>query len=244
MSEIRFRKFGIDGDIYTFNHIKFKNLVNSISMHGEKGKLRRTIAERTFKSESTVKDWIKGKSGPNDLDTIYTLEKMFNKPKGYLLQKEKEGEKTMAKEIPEYERNAARELYGEMCELIKSAEYVDEVLLDLTSDTRYAIKGDIEYSAVRSDNERRRVNLIVKIRKAGFDIPNDIRDRLISMVDKIFGPWNIDDGEMYFNSEEYMDYLKTNGIKDDETARYFYSGIFVDELYEELDDIFARYRER
>jgi len=84
----------------------------------------------------------------------------------------------------------------------------------------------------------------MKIRKAGFDIPNNVRSRLLGMVNQIFGPWNIDNGMMYFESEEYTEYLQKNNFTDCDDIRYLYSKLFVAKLYEELDDIFARYRER
>jgi len=244
-----YRSFEIGNQKYTFNYKKFQECYELLGpTRGKKTEFKKIIKERTNRGIETVRDWISGETGPSDLETIKVLEEIFDVPNGSFLKPLGEDEITKEEwvrmNIPEFERNVARNLYEEMCELIKSAEYIDELLWRDTHSVYKEIDGNCKFHHMRLDNEQRREILLMKIRKAGFDIPNNVRSRLLGMVNQIFGPWNIDNGMMYFESEEYTEYLQKNNFTDCDDIRYLYSKLFVAKLYEELDDIFARYRER
>ena len=142
--------------------------------------------------------------------------------------------------IPDYERNVARKLYEDMCEMKYWSEYIDDELTFILYGN-IPSKQTIANTSVRTDHEYQREQYILSIRKAGFDLPHTIIEKLISLVNKTYGPWNIDNHDMYFAAEEYQQYLSKNHFVDSPEIRYIYSDLFTQGLYTELNEIFSAY---
>ena len=90
-------------------------------------------------------------------------------------------------------------------------------------------------------DDRRRFAMLREVRRASFDLPKDLTDQLSEIINDIFGP-NLDDPDGYFASEDYRDYLKTNGWADADEYRYLYSAVFVSKHYERLERLFSDYK--
>lgn len=237
---------GEDGIEYKFNHEKFREKYNMLqSSRGNKKNMLELLSKRTNRSEEAVKNWIKKTNGPSDLETVYIIEDAFNVERGTFLtplySDTNPVKENKMLEIPTYERDIARNIYMEMCDMIHSAEYMDDELSALLCGRNVDFGTAKE---MRTDNEYKREQWILKVRKAGFDIPTDLRDKLLNLVNKTFGPWDVEEGNMYFGDEEYRKYLQKNSLTDTTEARYLYSDLFIAGLYQELDDIFKEYKRR
>lgn len=231
------------GNAVVFNHEAFEKRDRELRWAGNPGKsqrlTRKKIAEATNKSQDTVKKWCRGESAPGELETIRKLENLYGvEPDTFLKrcdEKIEEKKVIVMKRITEREMDAARKLYETMCEAISAEEYVDPVFLKAVQEKCGIEPGQSRY--------HRRNAYCLAVRKAGFDIPDEIRDRLLDMVDKLYGP-SIDDPDGYFLADDYLEYCKRNGFKDTGEVRTMYSSIFVADRYLELDEIFEPYRKR
>lgn len=236
----------IDGIEHIFNTERFKQYYNGIDgqkrPHGSKGKIRDDLAQKTSYAESTVRGWIRGSNGPSFVDTVHVIEDYFDIPRNGLLmprtQKDAEKGKAM-RDIPEYERDAARRLYHELCDMTDGLHYSDPVLamrLGLpTTKEGFRHLGGTPYPFLY------RERLLLLIRREGFDLPSSIRDELISLVLEAFGEDCGEDGLLYLRSQGYADYLANNELNDNEDAREMYSIVFVRRLEERIDDLFSVY---
>ena len=68
-----------------------------------------------------------------------------------------------------------------------------------------------------------------------------LSEELAELVDRVFGDVTPDYNEMYFNSDEYRDYLKRHGNRNDDDTRCLFSVGFIDRMRSELDRIFDAY---
>ena len=238
------RQFIKDGIRYVFNSEQFRREYDLRgTIRGEKTHVIRKLIEETHREEATVKTWIKGTGGPNDLSLVAVIERVLDleadallKPVTPPVSDNTEKENSM---ITEKQREIAHALYGEMCEMIytvtDSIGIMDFDPNDPTSDfPREAIP---KYH----NQEEYRDALILTIRKTGIYLPADLRNQAIDLVQRAFGPWDAESNDMFYNGEEYEAYLTANGWKDEPNVRYTYSRNFREALYRELDRMFKSY---
>lgn len=236
----------IDGADYWFSTKAFQKYYNQTLKRrhksGNKESLTKVIAEEVGASESTVKGWIAGKHGANlgkdkieklaNLIFLDDYKKLLEPIEGIITKGEEE---QMANRIiTESERNAARNLYGEMCDMIKMCVWEPPILLE---HPEYEVRIKCKFS----NQEEARYYYHDAIRKTALDLPESMRDELMMLVDRGFGNSDAEFNEMYFNSDEYRDYLKKNDRKDNADSRCLYSAGFIDQMRSELDRIFDAY---
>lgn len=241
----------IDGKDKIFNLEEFvRRYKNLGSKRGKKKKFQNIVMERTGKSESAVKAWTSGINGPDNIEDVRTIAKCMDilidvLLKDKLLNTNKKEYHKM-REIKDSERNAARNLYESMCRMIHTAEIAPEF-----DDEDMRLLKSAKATVRRNDNQPQfgsqedyREYLLFEARKARFDLPRKVRDEVIELIGRTFGPFDLDSphfGEMYFRGDEYKEYLQTNGMKDDLETRYLYASIFAEKLRDQLDEIFADY---
>lgn len=248
MASNNFRPFKVDGIDYIFNYPEFKQRFNlKATMYEKKEILYEQLADWACRSIDTVKGWYKGYFGPADLDTVKKVEAFFDAPAdSFLTPLKKPTEKTELEEnemceIKDYERDTARKVYTEMCDMIDGLEYFPE---ELTRGTAGLIGGTAQgfkYLGKEAFPFMYRDNLIQNVRKAGFDLPKRTRDQLIDFIFEAFGDGCSDTGMMYFESQAYKDYLEKNEFENSDDTRELYSVLYIKQLYEKLDAIFADY---
>ena len=236
----------IDGIDYWFSIKAFQKYFNDAKRirqkTGDKYSLIKVVAEKVGVTESTVKGWKAGKHG-SDLneDGIKKLAELLHLDdyKKLLEPVEKDGKKgediKMANRmITDNERNAARSLYGEMCDMIKLCVWEPPLFLEHP-------EYEVHIKCKFSNQEEARYYYHDAIRKTALDLPKSMRDELMMLVDRGFGNSDAEFNEMYFNSDEYHDYLKKNDRKDNTDTRCLFSAGFIDQMRSELDRIFDAY---
>ena len=240
--------FDNDDGIYTFNGANMKMKKSELRNKLEKHFVER-IAEKTGYSESTVKAWLRGEYGPTDPKAIETLADYFRCDKHIFLTKVGERDKKM-RNISDSERTAAREIYGEMLEMMYLLDWEEP---NPTEDPesiqriRTAVTG--RFKSVEEAYE----HYMLAIRKTKLDLPGQVRLALTELVNDCFGdleqtysfltPYDPDGvgTSMYFNSPAYGEYLEKHGQKDTFEMRYEYEYLFKAEVARRLDEIFKDY---
>lgn len=249
MKDNNFRAFqGENGVNYYFDYKKFKEQFDYMTRkRGTKKTLYEQLNNLLNCEVSTIEGWRKGNSGPSDLKIVRKLENFFNMPpdsfltlKTKSMQKNELEENTM-REIKDYERDVARKLYAQMCDMVDGLEYYPEKFIQGTAGRIYSTPQGFKYLGEEAFPFMYRDNLIQNVRKAGFDLPKQTRDQLIDFIFKAFGDGCSDTGMMYFESQEYKDYLEKNGFENSDDTRDLYSVLYIKKLYERLDAIFADY---
>lgn len=244
-----FRAFRLKDGIYFFNSNKFREMYNGIryKRHGEKSKLKKEISKELNCEIPTIEGWIKGNSGPSGIDLVNKLEAFFNVPSGSFLtpqtksmQKNTLEGKTMH-EIKDHERDIARKLYTEMCDMIDGLEYYSNEFIQATAGRMGNTPQGFKYLGTEAFPFLYRDHLIQNVRKAGFDLPKQLRDQLMTFILEAFGDGCYDTGMMYFESQGYKDYLERTNLADNDDTKERYSVMYIDRLYEKLDSIFADY---
>ena len=217
-----------DGREYEFDRKRFRSYFSELynkENRGEQRKtreiLRREIAEHVHVSEDAVKNWMRAKSGnnPGDLQTVYKLETFFrvfpflNVPEGYFLKpvSVKEEDDNMnanytALECNTCELDAAKSLYVSILNTIHAYEITFADFVDRES---------VRISAFRGMSKER-YKLILEIKKAAMDLPENLRLSAIELVNDIYGPednspyafYETEDFQAYINSDEYQAYRK------------------------------------
>lgn len=238
------RQYNKNSIRYVFDSAQFRREYDLRgTIRGEKTRLIKQLMEQTDRSEDTVKTWVKGSGGPNDLSLVSTIERVLGlKADTLLIPVTPPVDDNTAKEtamITEKQREIAHALYGELCEMIyfvtDSIGIMDFDPNDPTADLPRA-------SAPKYHNqEEYRDALILTIRKTGIYLPADLRNQAIDMVRRAFGPWDAESNDMFYNAEEYEAYLTANGWKDEPSVRYTYSRNFRESLYRELEQMFKDY---
>ncbi len=235
----------IDGIDYWFSIKAFQKYFNDAKRirqkTGDKDSLIKVVAEKVGVTESAVKGWKAGKHGANlEEDDIKKLAELFylTNYKKLLEPVEKdvkkgENVKMANRIITDNERNAARSLYGEMCDMIKMCIYERPV---------FDYPEKVEYREPRFRNpEEARYYYHDTIRKTALDLPKSVREDLAVLVDRAFGEVDTDYNQMYLNSDEYREYLKKHGNSDNDDTRCLFSVGFIDQMRSELDRIFDAY---
>lgn len=239
----------IDGIEHIFNHEEFMRLYNLAGkMRGEKTRLKERLRDKTGKdSDETINGWIKGYSGPRDFEDVEIIANIFNVPVDTLLTprtkiaEKIELEENVMREIKDYERDTARKLYVEMCDMIDGLEYFPEEFTKGAAGLIGCTPQGFRYLGKEAFPFMYRDNLIQNVRKAGFDLPKQTRDQLIYFILDAFGDDCSDTGMMYFESDAYKSYLEKNGFENSDDTRDLYSVLYIQQLYEKLDDIFTDY---
>ena len=240
--------FDNDDGIYIFNGANMKRLKSESRTKSEKHFVER-IAEKTGYSESAVKAWLRGEYGPTDTKAIEVLADFFKCDKCIFLKKIDERKKEM-RTISDSERTAAREIYGEMLEMMYLLDWEEP---NPTEDAekiqriRTAVTG--RFKSVEEAYE----HYMLAIRKTRLDLPGKVRLALTQLVDDCFGDFEQTydflaaydpDGvgtSMYFNSPAYGEYLEKHGQRDTFEMRYEYEYLFKTEVAHRLDEIFEDY---
>ncbi len=205
------------------------------------------LAEKTGFGRNTVRDWLNGKNGPSTEEAVAELAKEFGRDKFDFLEEITENDTKkdrntiegsnveMKNTINEYERMVAREIYCEMLEMLQFIEWEDP----LDDEPLPRIKTEV---SGRFDNqEDARTHYLLAIKKTALDLPSKVRVELEDLVEDCFGPFDIENNEMYFNSPDYLDYIKKNDWYDDCETRYKYSATFRTDMSSRLDRIMADY---
>lgn len=216
-----------------------------------KAKLMEAYSKSYHVSVETVKKWLCpiGGSNPKTIQDIHDLEEFLEQPIGSFLtsvNNNMERNNEMNYEIKSVEKESAKELYVALLETIDATfpsfrTFVTKILhtenycfIDSMADRRYEI--------------------ILKIRKTGMDLPKDLRDSSMKLVDRIFGPESDDPNEFfqtgeydeYIRSEDYQEYLKENSseVRDIDLDKYNYCDYVKESCYALLDEIFSMYIRR
>lgn len=237
--------YTVDGITYVFNREAFRWQYDKVgsSKRGRKTEIKEQIAELGY-DRNTIEGWIKKKHGPSDLKTVRYLEDILGAPVGSFLTPRTKStqknnmEENMMREIKDYERDAARKLYAEMCGMIDGLEYFPE---EFTKATHLGTPEGFKYLGREPFPFMYRDNLIQNVRKVGFDLPKRTRDQLIDFIFDAFGDGCYERGMMYFESQAYKDYLEKKGLENNDDVRDSYSVWYIGQLYERLDAIFADY---
>ena len=212
-----------------------------------KAKLMEAYSQRYHVSTETVKKWLCpiGGSNPKSIQDIHDLEEFLEQPFGSFLTcvNKKEMNSAMNNEIKSAERESAKELY------IAFLETIDATFPSFrTFVTKIMCHENYCFIDGMAD---RRYDIILKIRKTGMDLPKDLRDSAMKLVDRIFGPES-EDPDAFFetneyneciSSEEYQDYLKENWseVRDTDVDKYNYCDYVKESCYAFLDEIFSMY---
>lgn len=232
----------VDGIDHCFDNAKFK-LVIQKRKHENKNKniseVEAEIATTISVAPDTVEGWYKGNAGPSTIDMVHALEMSLNLQANTLLKKTTGQEETTVCKTPDYERNAARELYGLLCDLVDDLEFRSEVLIT-------GVEGKAQGFRLLEKEPQPWLccdELIKTIRKIGFDLPKETRDALMVFVYETFevGDRN---GELYFESDWYKAFLKKEGVQDTERSRKKFSNFYIEDRYETLDAIFVDYLQK
>lgn len=250
MASSNFRPFKVDGIDYIFNHEEFLRWYNlAARKFGKKETLKERLAAQAHRSIDAVAGWVTGYSGPSDPDTVKTVEAFFDAPAGsFLTPLKKPAEKTeleenVMREIKDYERDTARKVYAEMCDMIDGLEYM--AFIDFRTEDEIPADTPDRFKGWKNANGTPvylyRDKLLLNVRKAGFDLSKHVRDQLLDLIDLAFGDDISYDGKLYFASGEYMEFLEKNEFGDNDLTRNLYSNAYIKRLHEMLDDIFADY---
>ena len=240
------RQYVKDGQRYTFDSHRLRHEYDLRgTMRGAKTRLIEQLAEASDRPNETVKSWLRVKkpSSPNDPALVSIIERVFGLETNTLLipvmlQVDDKTTKETAM-ITERQREIAHALYGELCEMIY---FVTDSIGMMDFDPNDPTAGLPRASAPKYHNqEEYRDELILSIRKSGIYLPSGLRNQAIDMVQRAFGPWDAESNDMFFNGEEYAEYLNANGWKDEPSVRYTYSRNFRESLYRELERIFKDY---
>ena len=240
--------FNDDDGVYIFNGANMKMIRSESQKKLEKHFVER-IAEKTRYSESAVKAWLRGEYGPTDSKAIEALADYFGCDKHMFLSKIGERDEKM-RNISDSERTAAREIYGEMLEMMyllnwKEPNPTEEVYENETIRTPITDR----FMSYPEAYE----HYMLAIKKTSLDLPVKIRLALTELVDDCFGDFEQTysflsaydpDGvgtSMYFNSPAYGEYLEKHGQKDTFEMRYEYEYFFKTEVAHRLDEIFEDY---
>jgi len=138
MTGSNFRTIKTVGGIeYIFNWDEFKKWYRLIGRkkHGAKKNLKEQLSEELNVTIDAVEQWIKRSNGPGDLGIVEKMERSFNAPAGSFLTprtkptKKEELEENVMREIKDCERDTARRVYTEMCDMIDGLEYLPKVLI-------------------------------------------------------------------------------------------------------------------
>lgn len=216
-----------------------------------KTKLMEAFAEIYHVSSETVKKWLSptGGSNPRSIHEIHDLEEFLEQPFGSFLtcvNNNMERNNEMNYEIKSAEKESAKELYAALLETIDATFPSFRTFVT-------KIMGHESYCFIDSIAERR-YEIMLKIRKTGMDLPKDLRDSAMKLVDRIFGPESDDpDGffqtgeyDEYISSEDYQEYLKENSseVRDNDLDKYNYCEYVKESCYALLDEIFSMYIRR
>lgn len=238
------REYRIGGRVFSFNFKEFQNWNKRLKWGGQ-AKAIKLLTEKGIASRTAYYAWLREESAPSDIETVRRIEDLLSLPPDKLLTEivlEKETtEAGNMKEriIDEQERNSARKTYERLCDMIRGLEYFDP---DQWLKHGYPTtpKG-FRYLGRQTQPFDYRDEIIVEIRKAGFDFPKRMRDQLISFVRDAFGEGCYETGLMYFESREYKEYLEKNKLENTPEVRELYSNAYIEGLYEKLDGIFEEY---
>lgn len=249
------------GNEYIFDAKKFKRCMDKkvheiikckmcTTTSSARGKARKDLATflGCYPDEAAlgkIKNWESGNNGPSDPQDVKKMEEYFGTELLTIKHTKKETT-TEAIEISENERNAAREVYTIICDLIRvhqklmfnyaCADCPDSFL---SQDHSYIPENYPVYADIANE-----------IRKRSLDIPRAVRDEALEMVYDIYGPWDAE-------RENEGDYPSLDGENEDFRL---YSGADVhannqlnflgwlefsyeqtEGYYEQLDEIFEKY---
>lgn len=213
-----------------------------------KAKLMAAYSETYHVSQETVKKWLCpiGGSNPKSIQDIHDLEEFLEQPFGSFLtcvNKNMERNNEMNNEIKFAEKESAKELYIALLETIDAT---------FPSFRTFATKIMCHESYCFIDSlAERRYDIMLRIRKTGMDLPKDLRDSAMKLVDRIFGPESEDPDEFFqtgefdefISSEDYQEYLKENwpDVRDTDVDKYNYCDYVKESCYAFLDEIFSMY---
>ena len=222
------RTYTIDGKKYEFDCARFEHCFGerlrsdnrgipgkSVGKEKTKTALQLEIANAVNASDEAVKNWRrtgKGKTAPDDTDTVHKLEDFFNVEHGYFLkpvmtEKENAHMNTThtAREIDSRELEAAKSLYISILDAI-----------DKTDITYVDFLNNPSHIPVQRGMSTNRYKLILETRKTAMDLPESVRLPAMELVNDIYGPeseewyafYATEDFKAYINSDDYQAYLK------------------------------------
>ncbi len=213
-----------------------------------KAKLMEEFAKTYHVSMETVKKWLcpVGGSNPKSIQDIHDLEEFLEQPFGSFLtcvSKNKEMNSDMNNEIKSTEKECAKELY------IALLETIDATFPSFRTFVTVIMHNE-NYCFVDSMADRR-YEIMLKIRRTGMDLPKELRESAMKLVDRIFGPES-EDPDAFFqtseygefiSSEDYQNYLKENwpDVRDIDVDKYNYCDHVRESCYAFLDEIFSMY---
>ncbi len=233
------------GTKYWFDEDRFNSAIKAYEPSQTKSFLITEIAEKTGYSKNTVRDWVRIRYTPSDIEAVYVIEDLLNLNRGDLLLNQNPEDQRMNKSdntvITAEERVAAARLYSIMYDMILAFEnnYPDQP--QYAEFFAYNMQWT-EYGKYKfAHQEEFRYKCLVDIRKNAIWFPKSMRDSLEELVNKEFGPADYDYCEMAYGSEEYQEYLKRNNLRDNYESRDLYATAFRRELFEDLDRIFEKY---
>lgn len=146
---------------------------------------------------------------------------------------------TTMRDIPDYERDAARRLYLELCDMADGLHYCDPTFSMTcglpTTKEGFRWLGETRYPFQYKEK------LLLSIRKAGFDLPRSLRDALTELVNDAFGENCGEDDLLYFQEDGYKEWLAKNSFEDNDDSKEMYGIVFVRNIEEQLDALFSDY---
>lgn len=242
----RFRPIKVvEGAEYIFNASKLKQCYNDEAMHlayrGAKTHILEELESLLGYTVSTIRGYIAGHYSPS-AEAVPKIANYFDLEEGdFLIVRPVEGLEmgTNMREIPAYERDAARKIYGQLCDMAEGMYYSDPELL-MKFDVSCTMMG-FRYLGPTPHPFEYRDSIILSIRKMGFDLPHTLRDSLIELVREVFGDDCGEEGLLYLRSDNYKSYLEKNGFKDNDDTRELYSINYVRNLYDRIDALFKDY---
>ncbi len=215
----------------------------SQTIYPTRNELIKEIAERCHVSVEAVNKWIRkeGFSDPNP-DVIHILEDILEVERNYFLKKDNVEDNAMS--ILAESKVYARELYGTILECINTIPTVVDFVCS------------VDAEPVWGGTLRERYNTILAVKKTAFDLPEDIRNRTIELINDIYGPevsdydtpYESDDYIEWINSDEYQTYLNklsADFSRDkknmDDLNHLNYCEYKREEFFKRLDEIFEDY---
>ncbi len=235
------KRYPLNGRKYYFNYEAFFERFDACCRIKSKKmiELEKEIATTFGGSYETVEGWRKGNNSPKDLGVIQKIAKIFIMDYMDLLIPEEEENKHMKEAITDAVREAAKNIYCKLCELIDAIEWPGD-----PAQQEY----NLEYTSVHlrelhlNNHEDHRHYLKMLIRKSSFDLPRNFRKKLEAFVDECIGPYDEDyPFYQYFFSDTYNDYLEDNAFDDNVLPKHIYTVNHVLNMYKKLDEIFADY---
>ena len=237
-----------------FRNLAFE-LTASISIDAQRDQSVRALTD-------SMKNWYKGTNGPSlDMEEIYKMEKYLGCNLLMPRPKAKENRNVRSKnsmntstlhtnmtfdspvkvrlDVSEAKRNAARKVYGVVCDLIR----MQQKMLYNYFTAGFPIMGTVNcvpegfpiYSDVQND-----------IRKYGFDLPRDLIDSTMRLVQRIYGWWHtqLEEAELTNGDEYERRFEQWSGGPMDKDDFFGWCDFINEETlesYDLLDEIFDSY---